>query len=198
YAKSEEKTVALQEWLDGKTQVIVATNALGLGIDVPNVRLVLHAEASFDLLNYGQESGRAGRDGGRVEAIVLIAEERIPARHKGTDERLLWEYLTSTMCRRINLDRYLDGNLERQECISEQEICDNCRWGANDEDYIQEEDEEEEEVVGVGLEEANMPSFAMIAAAELAEYKEQRQQRRQQQRQYRRSRMQRAEKLLGL
>jgi len=128
FAKSEDKTTALQDWLGEKTQVIVATNALGLGIDVPDVRLVLHAEASFDLLNYGQESGRAGRDGQRSEAIVLLAEDRIPGRYKGTDERLLWEYLISRECRRIKLDQYLDGNFGTVECVDGQELCDNCRW----------------------------------------------------------------------
>ncbi|KAH0551482.1 hypothetical protein GP486_007302 [Trichoglossum hirsutum] len=78
YADSEDKTSALQNWLDGKKQVIVATNALGLGIDVPNIRLVLHAEPSFDLLNYSQESGHAGRDGKPSKAIVLISRGRTP------------------------------------------------------------------------------------------------------------------------
>ena len=65
------------------------TNALGLGIDIPDVRLVLHTEPSFDLLNYRQESGRAGQDGVQSEAIVMIVEDRIPSKFKSTDERLL-------------------------------------------------------------------------------------------------------------
>jgi superfamily II DNA helicase RecQ len=127
YADSEDKTSALQNWLDGKKQVIVATNALGLGIDVPNVRLVLHAEPSFDLLNYAQESGRAGRDGKPSEAIVLISKGRTSSKFKNMDERLLWEYLTTDNCRRVKLDQYLDGNLATESCTEDQEACDNCR-----------------------------------------------------------------------
>ncbi|KAH0544389.1 hypothetical protein GP486_008517, partial [Trichoglossum hirsutum] len=127
FAESKDKATALQEWINGKENIIVATNALGLGIDVPDVRLVLHAEPSFDLLNYAQESGRAGRDGGRSEAIIMVAEGRILSKYKSTDERLLWEYLMTDACRRIKLDQYLDGNLETQACATEQEACDNCR-----------------------------------------------------------------------
>ncbi|KAH0542158.1 hypothetical protein GP486_008660, partial [Trichoglossum hirsutum] len=127
YADSEDKTLALQNWLDGKKQVIVATNALGLGIDIPNIRLVLHAEPSFDLLNYSQESGRAGRDGKPSKAIVLIPRGRTPRKFKNTDERLLWDYLTTDNCRRIKLDQYLDGNFTTKSCTEDQEACDNCR-----------------------------------------------------------------------
>ena len=128
FAGLEDKAKSLQKWLKGERRVIVATNALGLGIDVPDVRLVLHAEPVFDLLNYEQESGRAGRDEQRSEAIVLMAEERIQgSKYRDTEERLLWEYLQMEKCRRIKLDQYLDGNFETQEYVKGQEECDNCR-----------------------------------------------------------------------
>lgn len=134
FAEAADKAVALQDWLDGRTRTLVATNALGLGIDVPDVRLVLHAEASFDLLNYAQESGRAGRDRLRSEAIVLLGEEGILSKYKDTEERLLWEYMLWDGCRRVKLDQYLDGNLETVCCLENQEKCDNC--GEKDEDRI--------------------------------------------------------------
>jgi len=74
YADSEDKTLALQNWLDGKKQVIIATNALRLEIDVPNIRLVLHAEPLFDLLNYKQESGRAGWNRGNSDISRLSTD----------------------------------------------------------------------------------------------------------------------------
>ncbi len=58
----------------GEGRVIVATNALGLGIDVPDIRVVVHIGfiRNLKLKNYSQESGRAGRDGGRSEAIIIL------------------------------------------------------------------------------------------------------------------------------
>ena len=51
---------------------MVATNALGLGIDVPDIRVVMHVGRVHRLKDYGQESGRAGRDGQRSEAIIVM------------------------------------------------------------------------------------------------------------------------------
>lgn len=160
-AEAKDKAIALQRWVAGETQTIVATNALGLGIDVADVGLVLHAEASFDLLNYGQESGRAGRDGKKAKAMVLVVEERIPSRYKDTDQRLLWEYLQTKDCRRIKLDQYLDGNLDTVECVEGQEACDNCTQRQR-RSHIAREDEHEQEEQGHG-----------IKVADIAEYREQ-------------------------
>ncbi|OBT94379.1 hypothetical protein VE01_07737 [Pseudogymnoascus verrucosus] len=55
-----------------RDQVIVATNALGLGIDVPDIRVVIHVEVVWRLKDYGQESGQAGRDGQSSEAIIIM------------------------------------------------------------------------------------------------------------------------------
>jgi ATP-dependent DNA helicase RecQ len=66
----EDRETMLNNWMSGKTLVMVATNAFGMGIDKPNVRYVLHYEFPPSLEAYFQEAGRAGRDGENSKAIV--------------------------------------------------------------------------------------------------------------------------------
>jgi ATP-dependent DNA helicase RecQ len=59
-------------WVNGKTRVIVATNAFGMGIDKANVRFVIHMEPPDSLEAYFKEAGRAGRDGKKSAAVLLF------------------------------------------------------------------------------------------------------------------------------
>lgn len=71
----EEKNEKQNCWKDGKTRVMVATNAFGMGIDKPDVRVVAHIDLPSSLEEYYQEAGRAGRDG-RESFAVIIATPR--------------------------------------------------------------------------------------------------------------------------
>jgi ATP-dependent DNA helicase RecQ len=75
--KQEERNQRQKEWVDGKVRVIVCTNAFGMGIDKPDVRLVVHVDIPDCLENYYQEAGRAGRDGKKAYAVLLYNEKDI-------------------------------------------------------------------------------------------------------------------------
>ena len=71
---NELKDQRQKDWVSGTCRVMVATNAFGMGIDKPDVRLVLHADFPDSPEAYFQEAGRAGRDGQKAYAVLLYAQ----------------------------------------------------------------------------------------------------------------------------
>lgn len=67
----DDRNLKQTRWIENKTRVIVCTNAFGMGIDKPDVRVVIHADLPECLENYYQEAGRAGRDGKTAYAVLL-------------------------------------------------------------------------------------------------------------------------------
>ena len=94
---TKERNERQQAWTEGKTRVIVATNAFGMGIDKPDVRLVIHYDLPNTLESYYQEAGRAGRDGQTAYAVLLYneAEDKAKARKRIVDNYPPKEFVES-------------------------------------------------------------------------------------------------------
>ncbi len=70
----DERSKKQENWINGKTRIIVSTNAFGMGIDKADVRSVVHMDLPDSLEAYFQEAGRAGRDGKKAYAVLLYNE----------------------------------------------------------------------------------------------------------------------------
>jgi len=75
----DTRRIRQQQWIDGQLRIMACTNAFGMGIDKPDVRIVIHLAPPDCLENYYQEAGRVGRDGNRSYAVMLFQEGDIQA-----------------------------------------------------------------------------------------------------------------------
>ncbi|HEV7556101.1 MAG TPA: RecQ family ATP-dependent DNA helicase [Kofleriaceae bacterium] len=113
----------------GKTRVLVATNAFGMGVDYPDVRAIVHYQAPGSLEAYYQEAGRAGRDGEPSRCVLLFGEADLAIHRKLGDGKTGHEaalaaierYARATTCRQQILCAHFDDACE--PCGQ----CDACR-----------------------------------------------------------------------
>ena len=132
--KPAERDEIHESFMQGGVEVMVATNAFGMGVDKPDVRFVFHFDIPDSLDAYYQEIGRAGRDGENASAVLFYrkenlgamkfhtggAEAEIAERRKERLERMR-DYAETTYCRREMLLRYF-GEDPGGRCNN----CDNC------------------------------------------------------------------------
>jgi len=85
---TESKTKAFNSWMKEDRLIMVATNAFGMGIDKPNVKVVIHLDLPASIENYVQEAGRAGRNGEKSFSVVLQNENDINSFKKNTVETI--------------------------------------------------------------------------------------------------------------
>lgn len=102
----ETKKNTQAAFIRGDLRVIAATNAFGMGIDKPDVRLVIHADIPGSLENYLQEAGRAGRDRGMARCVLLYTPEDVERQFgMSARSRLTQREIQSILKALRNLDR---------------------------------------------------------------------------------------------
>lgn len=120
------KDIRQQRWQKGESRVIVATNAFGMGIDKPDVRLVVHLDLPDSPEAYFQEAGRAGRDGEKAYAVILYAKSDKTTLNKRVPDTFPdKEYIRQVY---EHLQYYYQMAMgDGQDCIREFNIEDFCR-----------------------------------------------------------------------
>jgi ATP-dependent DNA helicase RecQ len=84
----QERNIKQEDWIHNRTRVIVSTNAFGMGIDKPDVRVVAHMDLPDNLEAYYQEAGRAGRDEKKAFAVVICNQADVEHLRRKTEQSL--------------------------------------------------------------------------------------------------------------
>jgi superfamily II DNA helicase RecQ len=126
----------LREFENGTMQMMVATSALGVGLNFKNIGAVFVIGVTFGAEEFVQMTGRGGREGTMFKAVIII-DERMFKRLEdqrpemlSSSRRVLREFIITRGCRRKPLTAYMDGTNLEADCNCSNSIhCDNCREG---------------------------------------------------------------------
>jgi superfamily II DNA helicase RecQ len=117
-ASADNKGALLQEWIQGPGGWIVATGALGTGINIEGIVYVVHIDRPYGLTSFAQQSGRGGRNGEVSESIIITQVANSHAYKRSgimseysveqVDEDAMTKYIQARTCRRVVLGRHFD------------------------------------------------------------------------------------------
>jgi len=165
-----DRSERLEAWLK-RGGLIVATSALGTGVDFPGIVFILHVGLPWSMIDYAQESGRGGRNGEVVSSIIVVEEGQVEQKMKqsggNVDVLAMGLFVTSGGCRRGIMSKHLDG---RAVCCNDIDSagCDRCGDGLTEWQEKQVQAAEEWDAVKVMLDELtdNCPICWVMGDAE--------------------------------
>lgn len=141
-ARADDKGEVLKRWEAGDGGWIVATGALGTGVNIEGIRYVIHVGRPYGLTSFVQQSGRGGRNGEVSESMIITRVEQSSGHRRSevmseysveqVDEDAMTEFIQSTECRRRVLGRHMDRGVgvESSCSISDSVYCDRCRMSS--------------------------------------------------------------------
>lgn len=126
-----DRAERLERWLE-RGGYIVATSALGTGVDFPGIVFILHVGMPWSMIDYCQESGRGGRGGELVDSVIIVeqgeVERRLGQEGESVDVCAMGMFIEGSGCRRGRMSEYMDGR--RVVCNNiESAGCDRCGEG---------------------------------------------------------------------
>jgi superfamily II DNA helicase RecQ len=145
HAGVDDRAERLEEWVE-EGGLIVATSALGTGVDFPGIVYILHVGMPWSMTDFAQASGRGGRGGEQVDVVVVVGhgevEKRMEKESDDIDVQAMGHFLIGSGCRRELMSSYLDTEGVRCGDI-EAVSCDRCgegegAWLQEQEDWAQE------------------------------------------------------------